>query len=159
LHILFVNTSHIEIVLQIELFIVATPCYAQWFRHTCWRFVTLVCRWKERPSSDRTLDERKSAIRFHKISINRPPSDASNSMGKRDRKSRFSTHWRNSPLTRFALFNLFRFYQRRTLIILLERKQFALCFTSPLSHSLLTHVREYIMNVDELMSISNLIWL
>lgn len=86
------------------IYIKATPYFAQWYHHTYWRFVTLVCRWKERPSSDRTPDERKSAIRFHKISINRLPSGVSNSMGKRDRKSCFSTHWRNSSLTRFVQF-------------------------------------------------------
>lgn len=35
---------------------------------------------------------KESSIRFHKISINRPPNSALNSMGKRDRKSWFSTH-------------------------------------------------------------------
>lgn len=47
---------------------------------------------------------KESPIRFHKISITPLLSSALNSTGKRDRKSRFSTHRRNSPLTRFVQF-------------------------------------------------------
>lgn len=95
------------------------PSYVSDIRHSI-----LIRRWRERPSQPRPMKE--STIRFHAISINRPPSSALNLTGKRDRKLRFSTHrethWH-------ALFNLFRWYRWYTLIILLGEKQL-LCFPS-----------------------------
>lgn len=116
---MYQHIGRIEYIENFEIIIyrLVTCCYARRFRHTYRQFVTLVCRWKERPSPRLT---KESPIRFHKISINRPLSSALNSTGKRDRKLRFSTH--GETYYWHALFNLSRWYRRQTLIIPLEEK-------------------------------------